>query len=163
MKLSWVFYFERICILWDPVFPKCIFLNGKSCVEVVFFILEYRVGFLFFFKRKWMTVFFPTNSIKINRPGHNIGMYRTNFSQPTVHVKQYTFEKNYTKNSSSHLYASFGTFCVQIGPLFEEQWDFKIFSCFHTFFKDAKGVKRSSHFYASFDPFCVPFEAQWDF
>ena len=58
------------------------------------------------------------------------------------------------KNSevdSSHLYASFGTFCVQIVQLFEAQWDFKLseefeiyalfirkqrFYHFKTFFKD---------------------------
>ena len=31
------------------------------------------------------------------------------------------FEKTFTEASSLHLYASFGTFCVQIGQLFEAQ------------------------------------------
>ena len=30
-----------------------------------------------------------------------------------------------TEIDSSHLYSSFGTFCVQIGSLFESQWDFE--------------------------------------
>ena len=31
---------------------------------------------------------------------------------------------------SSHLYASFGTFCVEIGLLFEAQWDFELSEVF---------------------------------
>ena len=34
-----------------------------------------------------------TDSTKINRPGHNIRIYWTNFWQPTVHVDQNIFEK----------------------------------------------------------------------
>ena len=82
---------------------------------------------------------------------------------------------NLTKDSSSHLYASFGTFWVQIGQLFEVQWDFKLweefeidviflwkqrFDRFQTFFKDslwlqkltnldAKGAKRSVKMWAT--------------
>ena len=41
--------------------------------------------------------------------------------QPTVHVQQNTFEKTLIEVGSSHLYASFGTFCVQIGQLVEAQ------------------------------------------
>ena len=54
-----------------------------------------------------------------------IRMYSTNFWQPTVHVLQNVFEKNLIEVGSSHLYASFGTFCVQIGQLFAAQWVFK--------------------------------------
>ena len=52
-------------------------------------------------------------------------MYWTNFWQPTVHAPQIYFEKTLIKAGSSHLYASFGTFCVQIGQLFEVQWVFE--------------------------------------
>ena len=34
-----------------------------------------------------------TDSTKINRPGHNMRMYRTNFRQPTAHVQQNIFGK----------------------------------------------------------------------
>ena len=60
-----------------------------------------------------------TDSIKINRPDHNIRMFWTNFWQPTTHVQQNIFEKTFTKSGSLHFYASFGPFCVKIGQLFE--------------------------------------------
>ena len=52
-------------------------------------------------------------------------MYSRNFWQPTIHVQQNIFEKNLKIDGSSHFYASFGVFCVQISLLFEAQWDFK--------------------------------------
>ena len=60
-----------------------------------------------------------TDSTKINRLEYNIRMYWTNFRQPTAHVK--TLLEVY----SLHLYASFDTFCVQIGQLLAPQWVFK--------------------------------------
>ena len=68
---------------------------------------------------------FPTDSTKINRPRHNICMYWTNFCQPTNHVKQNIFEQTLIKDVGLSLYASFDTFCVQIGQLFESQWAFE--------------------------------------
>ena len=85
------------------------------------------------------------------------------------------FEKTLIEVGSSNLYASFNTFCVQIGQLFEAQWDFKLseeleieviflrkqrFHSFQTFFKDslcleqltnfdAKGVKRRIKIWAT--------------
>ena len=53
---------------------------------------------------------------------YSISMYWTSFWQPTVQAQQNIFLKPLIEASSSHLYASFGTFCVQIGPLFEAQW-----------------------------------------
>ena len=44
----------------------------------------------------------------------------------TVHVEQNIFEKVLIEVGSSHIYASFGTFCFQIGQLFEAEWDFKL-------------------------------------
>ena len=61
---------------------------------------------------------FYTDSTKVNRPEHNIRMYWTNLRQPTAHVQQNIFGKTPKKTCSLHLYASFGTFCVQIGQLF---------------------------------------------
>ena len=53
-------------------------------------------------------------------------MIWTNFWQPTVHVQQNIFEKTLIDVGSSHFYASFGSFYVQIGQLFEAQWVFEI-------------------------------------
>jgi len=104
-----------------------------------------------------------------------IRMYWTNFWQPTVHVQENIFEKTPIENGSSHLYASFGTFCVQTTQLFEAQRDFKLseefeidviflrkqrFYRFQTFFKvslclekltnlDAKGAKRTLKIWAT--------------
>ena len=65
-------------------------------------------------------------------------------------LQQSIFEKTLIEVGSSHLYASFGIFCVQIGQLFEAQWDLKFsekfeiyvillqkqrFYLFQTFFK----------------------------
>ena len=52
-------------------------------------------------------------------------MYWTNFWQPTVHLQQNIFDKNILEVGTSNLYASFGTFCVQIGQFFEAQWVFE--------------------------------------
>ena len=66
-----------------------------------------------------------TDSTKINRQGHSIRMYWTKVSQPTVHVRQNNFETALIEACSPDLYASFGTFCAQIGQLFAAQWVFK--------------------------------------
>ena len=72
-------------------------------------------------------------------------------------LQQNIFEKTLMEDGSSHLYASFGTFCVQIGQLFEAQRDFKItegfeieviflrkqrFYRFQTFFEDSLASKN---------------------
>ena len=54
-------------------------------------------------------------------------MYWANFREPTVHVQQNFFEKNLLEVGSSHLYASLGTFYVQIGLLFEAQRVWKMY------------------------------------
>ena len=46
-------------------------------------------------------------------------MYRTNFRQPTAHVQQNISGKTLKEMCIPHLYASFGTFWVQIGQLCE--------------------------------------------
>ena len=66
-----------------------------------------------------------TDSIKINRSGHIIRMNWTNFWQPTVHVQENIFGNTQIEDCSSHLYASFVTFCVQIDQLFATQWAFE--------------------------------------
>ena len=72
-----------------------------------------------------------TYSTKINRPGHNINcLAKTRiYLTPYVCTEQLLdiiFEKTLIEVGSSHLYASFGTFCVQIGQLVEVQWGFKL-------------------------------------
>ena len=57
-------------------------------------------------------------------------MYWTHFWQQTIHVQQNIFEKILIEDGTSHLYASFGTFCVQIGQFLEAQWVFE--KCFKT-------------------------------
>ena len=52
-------------------------------------------------------------------------MYWTNIRQPTVHVQQNIFGKTLIEVCSPHLYASYGTFCVQIGQLVTAQWVFE--------------------------------------
>ena len=41
-------------------------------------------------------------------------------------MQQNIFEKTIVEVDSLHIYASFGTFNVQIGQLSEAQWDFKL-------------------------------------
>ena len=55
---------------------------------------------------------------------YSMRMYWTNFWQPTIHAPQNIFSKTLIEVGTSHIYASFGTFCVQIGQLFEAQWVF---------------------------------------
>ena len=52
-------------------------------------------------------------------------MYWTNFRQPIAHVQPNIFGQNLLEVCSLHFYASFGTFCVQIGQLLETQWVFE--------------------------------------
>ena len=56
----------------------------------------------------------------------SICMYWTNFWQPTIPAQQNIFEKTLIEVGCPHLYASFGTFCAQIGQLFKAQWVFEI-------------------------------------
>ena len=71
--------------------------------------------------------------------------------------KTFFFEKTLNELGSSHLYASFSTFCVQIGQLFEAQWELKIdvillrkrrFYRFQTFFKDSLCFEYLTNLYA---------------
>ena len=57
-------------------------------------------------------------------PGYNVRIWN-DFCQPNVHEQQISFKKTRIEDCIPHLYASFGTFCVQIGQLFAAQWDFK--------------------------------------
>ena len=42
-------------------------------------------------------------------------------------TKKYFSEKTFKELGSSNFYGSFGTFCVNIGQLFESQWTFEEF------------------------------------
>ena len=52
-------------------------------------------------------------------------MCSTNFCQPIVRVQKNTLEQTLIEVGWLNLYASFGTFYVQIGQLFESQWAFE--------------------------------------
>ena len=52
-------------------------------------------------------------------------MFWTILWPSTIHEQQNIFEKVPVKVGSSYLYASFGTFCVQIGQWLEAQWVFE--------------------------------------
>ena len=71
-------------------------------------------------------IFSCTDSIKINRPDHNIRIYWANFWHTTIHVQQNGFEKTLKYVCSPYLYASFSTSYAQIGQLFEAQWVFEV-------------------------------------
>ena len=62
---------------------------------------------------------YGTIPFKINHPVHNICMWWPNFWLPTVLKQQSIFLNTLIEVYSSHLHASFGTFCVQIGRLFK--------------------------------------------
>ena len=102
----------------------------KICVVMLFTnpiiisLLKKHYWFQFQCFVLWLLYNICTDSTKINCPDHNIHMYWTNFWHPKTHVQQNIFGKNLIKVGSSHLYASFGTFCSQIGHLFEGQWVF---------------------------------------
>ena len=52
-------------------------------------------------------------------------MYWMNFCQPIIRLQQNIFEQSLIEVGSLHIYACFGTFCVQIGQIFESQWAFE--------------------------------------
>ena len=52
-------------------------------------------------------------------------MYWMNFCQPIIRLQQNIFEQSLIEVGSLHIYACFGTFCVQIGQLFEAQGVFE--------------------------------------
>ena len=86
-----------------------------------------KILLVLFFSLMWLICVFWNYTMprkNMNLP-YSILMYWTNIWQPTVRVQQDIFEKILVEDSSSHLYASFGTFCVQIGQLFEAQWVFE--------------------------------------
>ena len=66
-----------------------------------------------------------TESRKKRNLTYSIRMYWMNIWQLTIHEQQDIFEKSLIEVGSSHLYASFGTFCTQICQLFETQWHFE--------------------------------------
>ena len=117
-----IFEMEIFCFI-GKNFGLCWFLRTSFpsilLFRVPFFLSVYEVQFFVFLFLLFSHRLFPiyTDSTKINRLGHNIRMYWTNFRQPTAHVQQNIFEKTLIEVCSPHLYASFRTFCVQIGQL----------------------------------------------
>ena len=54
-----------------------------------------------------------------------MSVYWRNFCQLTVGVQQNIFEQTLIEIGSLNLYTFIGTFCVQVGWLFESQWAFE--------------------------------------
>ena len=68
----------------------------------------------------WSNFSYAANNI--TQEGYNIvRKYWTNFPQPKLRVQQSISEKTVLQVCTSYIHASFGTFCVRIGKLFEAQ------------------------------------------
>ena len=108
---------SRVCLVGSRflhkfTLPQCFIFSKHST-----FLCESGIFYLIL----WINVSKEaTTAIKIN-----MSMYWTNFWRPTINVQQDIFEKTLIAVGSSHLYASFGTFCVQIDKLCEAQWVFE--------------------------------------
>ena len=129
----------------------------KNCLSKEHFFFLFNLNLVHMFDYHWwftlyilfviFWLFLATDSFKINRPGYNINW--TNIWQPTIHVQQIFFQKTLPEVCSSNLYASFGTFCVQIGQLLAAQWVLNIWKntsngrpiCAQTVPKEAQGCE----------------------
>ena len=118
-------------VIWAGVFfsgvlypLECVFGN-KTSQTFERHSVQTNVIMLHKYWQRDRCVSLSTDSTKINRPEHTIRKYWTNFRQPTAHLQQDIFGKILIEVGSLHLYASFGTFCVQIGQLFAPQRVFK--------------------------------------
>ena len=72
-----------------------------------------------FHLRFWCHLQLAVDNTRIKPFSTYVRMFWTNLWQPTAHVKQNIFEQSLMELGSLRLYASFGTFVVQIGQLFE--------------------------------------------
>ena len=107
-----IFYF--LCVLIMEIF-WCLILSGSNLIVFEAYVKKKHV------KRSLFRLPITLTRKNMNLP-YSIRMYWTNFWQAAIHVQQNIFEKNLLEVGSSHIYASFGTFCVQIDQLFEAQW-----------------------------------------
>ena len=143
---------------------EIIFVNAFTKVNNMF--TTFHISYTFRLGTLTLIFTFTVENTSMN-PKYFIHMYWTNFCRLTVNFYENTFEKLRRKICSPNIYASFGTFCVKIGQLFESQWAFQeclnidksLFSKenvadFRRMFKDslrletltnldAKGAKRS--------------------
>ena len=118
-EASWKFREGRNITAYDgwnaPKIAQPYIHEASLGLYFLLYVLRYSIPFLkplipklnLFFS-KWVSL--STDPTKINRPGHSIRMYRTNFRQPTAHVQQHIFGKTPIEVWSPHLYASFGIF-----------------------------------------------------
>ena len=98
----------------------------------------------------WMSNVFLYNVVSPFDTTDSTSMTERIFDSRPFMCNKIFLKKTHIEVGSSHLYASFGTFCVQICHLFEAQWDFKLSEEFEIdviFLRkqrfDAKGAKRS--------------------
>ena len=99
-----------VCPYWKGVCPAMNYYDGGD------FYKNYLLKTDFIGKKKDH----PTLTRKNMNLPYSIRMYWNNFWQLTVHVK-FFFLKKLIQVESLYLCASFGTFCVHIGKLFESQ------------------------------------------
>ena len=142
-----------------------IFWKKRSRLKYENQSFKINAGYFLILQQNWMfrkLLDIPTESRKKRNLAYSIRMYWTNVWPPTVHEQQNISGKSLIEVGNTHLYASFGTFCVQIGQLFESQWDFKLRFLNQPYFAsktailpfsnnfqkltnfDAKGAKRST-------------------
>ena len=74
---------------------------------------------------RFLKYFLSKIPFKINHPVHNIYVMNEFLTACILYIKMFS-EKTLIKVCSLYLYASFGTFCTQIGQLFESQWVFEV-------------------------------------
>ena len=103
-KISKVMSVKSV-VVWQLTLGRC---NKRRTADIRFYFCK---NIIFNDKSNYFLRY--RNSIKHETTLlHTYAMYWTNFWQPTVRVQQNIFEKTFIKVGSSHLYASFDTFCV---------------------------------------------------
>ena len=110
----------------DRIFRKCRELLNLFCMKkrIIYFAELFTHQSFNVFWYFWGTFNYISCSYTDSQK-HESTLLHTNFWRPTIHVQQNIFGKTLIEGGSSHLYASFGTFCVQFGQFLETQWVFE--------------------------------------
>ena len=144
-----MYFFSRHQSHIEKLILKKIFSNqvAESPKSLLCVFLDFLpLGILKRITYKSIDKYYFTDLTKINRPGHaghSIRMYWTNFWQLAVHEQKiFSFRKNSIEVGNPYLYASFSTFCVQIGQLFEAQWVFETCLKINKLFSSKENVRR---------------------
>ena len=116
--------FETVSKVWKYIFPKEFFKGFqqafKQCfLKVINLDKKHGIRILWTAEENFQKIHWLAKTWIYLTPYGTIRMYWTHSWRQTVHLHKYVFKKTFIKVGSSHLYASFGTFCVQIGQFFE--------------------------------------------